>query len=323
MVCVPKLELVEDCLCDRSVIERGLKVVKCNTQDDLKSFTAVIVLAALKRVHHIAMNDYIKRLEPKRLQLYELIGALKMAAKELFGEEGGMMTAGELSRTLQVPIPPKWPEGDRVEPLQIAVPVWYLFSVGIAPWSYYTVRGYTAITRRAAAELFKRMLFSIADNIARIVNDMAELYRRKFLEDVELPYKPKSVQRSRTGSKEHGAPLPEVSSNLPPCIEKLIQDLQHGENLPHFARFALAAFLVNAGWSVDQIVDLFRNAPDFDEKVTRYQVEHIAGKRGGGRRYVPPACERMRQEGLCVANCGISNPIEWLRKRQGSTAQSS
>jgi len=150
---------------------------------------------------------------------------------------------------------------------------------------------------------------------------MAELYRRK-LPDVELPYKPRFVQKPRTGG-EGQAVQPGVASDLPPCIEKLIEDLQRGENLSHFARFALAAFLVNAGWDVGQIVDLFRNAPDFDEKVTRYQVEHIAGKRGGGRRYTPPSCERMRQEGLCVANCGISNPIEWLRRRQRNMAQSS
>lgn len=94
--------------------------------------------------------------------------------------------------------------------------------------------------------------------------------------------------------------------------------------MPHFVRFAPATFLIHAGWSVDQIVDLFRNAPDFDEKTTRYQVEHIAGRRGGGKRYDPPSCRRMRQEGLCVADCGVGHPLELLRRpRQGGNSEQS
>jgi len=323
VLCVPRLTLLDDCRCDADVVLRGLSLTKCDTPDDVRSFTALIALAALKKVHHIAVNDYIKRAEPKRVQLYELIESIKKAAKEVNDEGGKVMTTGEFVRTFGVPIPPKWPEGDgRAEPLQIVVPVWLLFKVGIAPWQYYTVRGYTAITRRAAAELFKRMLFTIADNIAEIVNDMAELYRRK-LPDVELPYKPRQILRRRAADSVAEAQEGTGGEGLPPCIAKLVEDLQRGENLSHFARFTIATYLIHAGWSVDQIVDLFRNAPDFDEKTTRYQVEHIAGKRGSGKRYSPPSCERMRQEGLCVANCGISNPVEWLRRRQGNMAQSS
>ena len=75
--------------------------------------------------------------------------------------------------------------------------------------------------------------------------------------------------------------------------------LQAGENLSHAGRFALAAFLHRAGADAETIVDAYRGAPDFDESVTRYQVEHIT-QRDGGVGYEPPECETLRSHGLCV-----------------------
>jgi len=321
-ICVPRLTLLEYRCRFNADVERALGLTKCASDEDVCSFTALIALAALRNLHHVAVADYIRRADPKNATLYELVASLKVAAEELFGDGGGVMTAGEAARALGVAVPPKWPEGRRAEPLLVAVPVWHLFRLGVPPWQYYVARGYAFLTRRTAAEVFKRMLFAVADSVASVVRSMEELYRQK-LPDVELPYRPKPAQRRREGGGR--APPPEADPRMPPCIERLIEDLQRGENLPHFARFALATFLTHAGWSVDQIVDLFRNAPDFDEKVTRYQVEHVAGKRGGGKRYAPPACARMRQEGLCVADCGVGHPLVFLRRgpRQGNSEQSS
>ena len=74
--------------------------------------------------------------------------------------------------------------------------------------------------------------------------------------------------------------------------------LQAGENLSHSGRFALAAFLHKTGASFDTIVDNYRGAPDFDESITRYQVEHIT-HRNGGEGYTPPECDTLRTHGLC------------------------
>ncbi len=89
---------------------------------------------------------------------------------------------------------------------------------------------------------------------------------------------------------------PEV---FPPCVRKMQRTLEAGENLSHAGRFALAAFLHRAGDPFDTIVDAFRGAPDFDESITRYQVEHIT-QRDGGRGYEPPECATIRSHGLCV-----------------------
>lgn len=91
----------------------------------------------------------------------------------------------------------------------------------------------------------------------------------------------------------------EVGGELPPCVSELVGRVRAGDNLTHQARFALVAHLLERGWREDQIVELFRNLPDFREKVTAYQVSHIAK-----RRYKPPSCDTMRNWGLCNADCG-------------------
>src|SRR5580658_4604954 len=86
---------------------------------------------------------------------------------------------------------------------------------------------------------------------------------------------------------------------FPPCIRKMRRTLQKGENLSHAGRFALAAFLHRAGADMETIVDAYRGAPDFDESITRYQVEHIT-RHAGGVGYEPPECETLRSHGLCA-----------------------
>jgi DNA primase large subunit len=83
--------------------------------------------------------------------------------------------------------------------------------------------------------------------------------------------------------------------------------LESGENLSHAGRFALAAFLHRAGADFETIVDAYRGAPDFDESVTRYQVEHIT-QRDDGRGYEPPECETLRSHGLCFREGDASAP---------------
>lgn len=95
------------------------------------------------------------------------------------------------------------------------------------------------------------------------------------------------------------APLTGGEECYPPCIKSLIADALAGRGLPHMARFTLASFLINLGKSVDEVVDLFRNLPDFDEKRTYYHVKHIAGEIGSRTKYVPPSCESLRTFNLC------------------------
>ncbi|MEM0042434.1 MAG: hypothetical protein QXF46_02845 [Thermofilaceae archaeon] len=104
---------------------------------------------------------------------------------------------------------------------------------------------------------------------------------------------------------------------LPPCMAAILENLRAGRNIPHSARFALASFLLNIGLSVEEVLDVFKAAPDFNERIARYQVEHIAGMRGSKKKYSPYKCDNMRTLGLCVAECKVRHPLQyfWLRRR--------
>jgi len=108
---------------------------------------------------------------------------------------------------------------------------------------------------------------------------------------------------------------------VPPCMGAIISEIKSGGNPSHQARFALTAFMLRRCMGegrdvhdcVEEVVGLFRTVADFDEKVTRYQVEHIAGLRGGRKAYMPPSCEEMNSLGLCPTNlgCGVKNPLAY------------
>jgi DNA primase large subunit len=111
-------------------------------------------------------------------------------------------------------------------------------------------------------------------------------------------------------------------TDYPPCIKNSLEVMNRGENLPHSARLMLATYMLAIGKSVDDIVILFHNAPDYDENITKYQVEHLAGNRGSHTKYSVPSCEKLRNENLCFATeecSGITNPIQFRSKLQKKT----
>ena len=107
------------------------------------------------------------------------------------------------------------------------------------------------------------------------------------------------------------------STEYPPCIKHAIEVLEKGENLPHSGRFLLATFLLNKGQTVEQIAPLFKNAPDYNPKVTIYQLNQLSGK-SGTTEYKCPSCEKVKSQNLCfpVPACDtIINPLQFGRKR--------
>jgi DNA primase large subunit len=110
-----------------------------------------------------------------------------------------------------------------------------------------------------------------------------------------------------------------TTGEYPPCVKHAIEELEKGENLPHSGRFMLGAFLLSKGQSVEQIAPLFKNAPDYNERVTLYQLNHLAGTSGSGTKYLCPSCEKLKTQDLCFAipECdNIINPLQFGKKRK-------
>lgn len=116
-------------------------------------------------------------------------------------------------------------------------------------------------------------------------------------------------------------PLPEA---MPPCVRHLIDNLSEGKNVQHMGRFTLATFLLNIGTSEEEVVKMFKPATDFSERMTRYQVEHIGGRRGGRTKYTCPMCATLKTHAVCYKPdelCEtIRNPLSYYKTKARTLA---
>ncbi len=111
----------------------------------------------------------------------------------------------------------------------------------------------------------------------------------------------KNLFISQRGTMDHEElPTTVDIEAFPPCIDALYKSAFAGHHLSHIGRFTLTTFLVNIGMPTEKILDLFRTFSDFNERLARYQVEHIAGERGSRTKYRPPKCSTLRTHGVCI-----------------------
>jgi DNA primase large subunit len=166
-------------------------------------------------------------------------------------------------------------------------------------------------------------VFLDADETVRLVrNELAVLITGR-VRAMNLPALPQSVRQKVDELRAELAPRYEYRAvavtDYPPCVKHALEVMGRGENLPHSARLMLATYMLAIAKPIDEIVEMFKNAPDFNERITRYQVEHLAGTKGSRTKYSVPSCEKLRTENLCfaTADCnGIINPMQFGRKRR-------
>jgi len=124
-------------------------------------------------------------------------------------------------------------------------------------------------------------------NMIIVAKPVPKIIQRKNL--VELPKDPADLDKSDA---------------VPPCIRNIIDALKKAGDIDHYARLVLVWYLKWIGYSIEDVVSLFaRYAKDYNEKITRYQVEYAYGLRGKREDWLPPSCKWMKQHNLCV-NCG-------------------
>lgn len=175
-------------------------------------------------------------------------------------------------------------------------------------------RGWVYLTRTRLARLLRQYLYQELvrsfDNTPKLAKP-SEKIAEVMAEVVEKLQAIKNQQRQ----------APAAKGVLPPCmvaIHERLSDASHTEN------FILAAYLLSSGYTVDEVVNVYRIRSDFREDIARYQVEHIAGLRGSRVKYRPPSCQRMRELNLCIDNgrlCppNIRNPLQYRPKQPRQT----
>ena len=111
-----------------------------------------------------------------------------------------------------------------------------------------------------------------------------------------------------------------VQTAFPPCINALCDAASTSHHLSHIGRFTLTSFLVNIGMPPEKVNELFKTFSDYNERLTLYQIEHIAGERGSGTRYTPPQCSVLQTHGVCKNSddlCRrIYHPLAYYKLKQ-------
>jgi DNA primase large subunit len=165
-------------------------------------------------------------------------------------------------------------------------------------------------------------------DVARLLQEEVQRRIEKRLEATELPKFPEKITemaerlielaKERIGEEEmEGFPKGVSQSAFPPCIVALYEAASTGRHLSHVGRFTLTSFLVNIGMSPEKVTELFKSFSDYNERLTRYQIEHIAGERGSRTRYTPPQCTTSQTHGVCTNSDNlcrkVRHPLSYYR----------
>ncbi|MBN1941597.1 MAG: hypothetical protein JW772_05440 [Candidatus Diapherotrites archaeon] len=99
-------------------------------------------------------------------------------------------------------------------------------------------------------------------------------------------------------------------SLFPECMQSLYSDLLAGKNVPHLGRFYIAAFLNGIGMPKEQLISVFRKTPNFDERMTRYQIDRVVNQKLSA-----PGCEKVREAQLCMnSECRTKHPLSYYKR---------
>jgi DNA primase large subunit len=167
-------------------------------------------------------------------------------------------------------------------------------------------------------------------DVARLLQEEVRRRIEERLEATELPRFPEKITemaerlvelaKERIGQDEmEGFPKVVSQSAFPPCIVALQEAVSKGHHLSHVGRFTLTSFLVSIGMPSEKVNEMFKSFSDYNERLTRYQIEHIAGERGSRTRYTPPQCSTLQTHGVCVnsdALCRrVRHPLAYYRRK--------
>jgi len=177
------------------------------------------------------------------------------------------------------------------------------------------LKGEVYLTKREAARLLREEIQRRIEE--RLDADVRSIIPERLLSRIEKLKEKYAVHTKENVFEDFSGKMREEA--FPPCISQLLSAAKAGRHISHLGRFTLTSFLLNVGMKPSDVVDIFRSSSDFNERMTRYQVEHIAGSRGSGTKYIPPSCETLRTHGLCPGVhdlCrGIKHPLAGYRRR--------
>ena len=180
--------------------------------------------------------------------------------------------------------------------------------------------------------LDKGMVYLNKDKVARLLQEEIKRRVEKRLDVSEIKNLPEEITaiaehlmklaQEIMGQESEEMPKVVIQAAFPPCINALYADAAQSHHLSHIGRFTLTSFLVNIGMTPEGLNDMFKTFSDYNERLTRYQIEHIAGERGSGTKYTCPQCSVLQTHSVCKNRdelCRrIYHPLGYYKKKQRS-----
>lgn len=155
----------------------------------------------------------------------------------------------------------------------------------------------------------------------RVENRLEAAEIRNLPEDINIiVFRLTELAQSIIGQEIEEMPKVVTQSAFPPCINALYADAAASRHLSHIGRFTMTSFLINIGMTPEAVNEMFKTFSDYNERLTRYQIEHIAGERGSATKYTPPQCSVLQTHGVCKNRddlCRkIYHPLKYYLKMQ-------
>ena len=178
----------------------------------------------------------------------------------------------------------------------------------------------------------KGMIYLNRDKVIRLLQEEIKRRVEKRLDVSEIKNLPEEIAsiaeglmklaQEIMGQEIEETPKVVIQAAFPPCINALYADAAQSHHLSHIGRFTLTSFLVNIGMTPEGLNDMYKTFSDYNERLTRYQIEHIAGERGSGTKYTCPQCSVLQTHGVCKnrdALCrSIYHPLRYYQRKQKS-----
>jgi DNA primase large subunit len=181
----------------------------------------------------------------------------------------------------------------------------------------------------------KGMVYLNKDKVVRLLQEEVKNRVEKRLDVSEIKNLPEEITAIAEGLKKlaqeimgqeiEEMPKVVVQAAFPPCINALYADAAQAHHLSHIGRFTLTSFMVNIGITPEGLNEMFKTFSDYNERLTRYQIEHIAGERGSGTKYTCPQCSVLQTHGVCKNRddlCRwIYHPLQYYKRKQKTIPQ--
>ncbi len=178
----------------------------------------------------------------------------------------------------------------------------------------------------------KGMVYLNKDKVVRLLQEEVKRRVEKRMDVSEIKNLPAEITaiagdlmklaQEIMGQEIEEMPKVVIQAAFPPCINALYADAAQAHHLSHIGRFTLTSFLVNIGMTPEGLNDMFKTFSDYNERLTRYQIEHIAGERGSGTKYTCPQCSVLQTHGVCKNRdefCRrIYHPLGYYKRKQRS-----